>query len=124
MFFETAITLPLTRLRGLHSLIEKVETEAKEKNITEESILSARLAPDMFPFVKQIQIATDNAKGIASRLARREMPKYEDNEANLSELKARLMKTIQYLETFTPEDFQDAATAEARFPYFPNVKIV
>lgn len=124
MFFETTITLPLTRLRGLHSLIEKVEIQAKEKNITEESILSARLALDMFPFVKQIQIATDNAKGMASRLARREAPKYEDNEATLADLKSRLSKTIEYLETFTPEDFRDAATAEARFPYFPNMKIV
>ena len=69
MFFETTITVPLTRLRGLISLIEKIQTQAQEKNISDETILTARLAPDMLPFAKQIQIVSDNAKGMASRMA-------------------------------------------------------
>ena len=61
---------------------------------------------------------------MASRMARKEAPKYEDDESTLTELRTRLEKTIAYLETFTPEDFADADTAEARFPYFPGVKMV
>ena len=124
MFYESTITLPLTRLRGLVVLLEKIEPQVKEKNMSDADILALRLAPDMFPFGKQIQISTDNAKWMASRMARKEAPKYEDDESTLTELRTRLEKTIAYLETFTPEDFADADTAEARFPYFPGVKMV
>ena len=61
---------------------------------------------------------------MASRLAGKEAPKYEDNETTLAELRARLEKTISYLETFVETDFQNAATAEARFPYFPGMHMV
>ena len=61
---------------------------------------------------------------MASRLAQKEAPKYEDNETTLAELRARVAKTIAYLETFTEADFAHAATAEARFPYFPGVHMV
>lgn len=124
MFFESTITLPLARLRGLIVLLEKIESQANEKNMTDADVLGLRIAPDMFPFAKQIQIVTDNAKGMASRMARKEAPKYEDDESTLAELKERLGKTISYLETFTPLDFADADTAEARFPYFPGMKMV
>ena len=62
MFYESTITLPLTRLRGLVVLLEKIEPQVKEKNMSDADILALRLAPDMFPFGKQIQISTDNAK--------------------------------------------------------------
>lgn len=78
----------------------------------------------MLPFSRQIQIASDNAKGMASRLTRQEAPKYEDTETTLDELKDRLQKTIDYLGTFSESDFSEADTAEARFPYFPGVKLV
>lgn len=92
--------------------------------MSDTDVLELRLAPDMFTFVKQVQIATDNAKGMASRMARKEAPKYEDNEATLAEIRARIEKTIAYLETFSPEDFADAATAAARFPWFAGMKMV
>lgn len=124
MFYESTVTLPMKRLKGLVVLIEKIEPQLSEKNMSDADVLALRLAPDMFAFAKQIQIATDNAKGMASRMARVEAPKYEDNESTLGELKARLEKTIAYLETFTPEHFSEADTAEARFPYFPGMKMV
>lgn len=116
MFYESTVTLPMKRLKGLVALIEKIEPQLTEKNMSDADVLALRLAPDMFPFAKQIQIATDNAKGMVSRMTRTEAPKYEDNESTLGELKARLEKTIAYLETFTPEHFSEADTAEARFP--------
>jgi hypothetical protein len=86
MFFELAITLPLGRLRALRTLIDTIESQKSEKNMTDESILAARLTPDMLPFVKQIQISTDNAKGMACRLANQDIPSYEDTETTLLEL--------------------------------------
>ena len=59
----------------------------------------------MFPFVRQIQIATDNAKGMASRLSGREVPSFSDDESSLAELIARIDKTIEYLETLQEKDF-------------------
>lgn len=61
---------------------------------------------------------------MASRMARVEAPKFEDNETTITDLKARLDKTIAYLESFSPEQFAEADTAEARFPYFPGMKMV
>ncbi len=124
MFFETTITLPIVRLQWLISLIEKVQSQAKDKWVDDVAVLAYRLAPDMLPFSKQIQIATDNAKGMVSRLTGKENPKYEDNETTLDELITRLQKTITFLETFSEADFADSATAEARFPWFPGVHMV
>lgn len=124
MFYQTAVTMTSLRLKALIVLIDKVQVEARANGTDESIILDARLAPDMFPFVRQIQIATDNAKGMACRLAGREIPKYDDTEVTLDELRARLQKTIDFLGTFSEADFADATTAEARFPYFPGVKMV
>ena len=73
---------------------------------TSQVFLDARLAPDMFKLTQQVQIATDFAKGASSRLAGREVPRYEDNEASFAELQARIAKTRDYLSTFKPADFE------------------
>lgn len=80
-----------------------------------------RLTADMFPFSKQIQIASDNAKGMAARLAGKQVPSYEDNETTLAELDARIEKTINYLESLTAKDFEGAEEREARFSWFPGM---
>lgn len=83
-----------------------------------------RLAADMFPLSRQIQIATDNAKGMAARLAGKDLPSYEDTESTLSELVARLEKTIAFLASFSEGDFDGAEAREARFPWFPGMHMV
>jgi uncharacterized protein len=75
----------------------------------------------MFSFARQVQIATDNAKGMASRLAGKDAPVYEDKESTLAELVARIEKTIGYLESLTEADFDGAEEREARFPWFPDM---
>lgn len=92
--------------------------------MNDETILGLRLAPDMFPFVKQIQIASDNAKGMAARLSGKDIPSFEDTETTLDDLKARLEKTIAFIQTLRPEDFVGAERREARFPYFPGLHMV
>ena len=99
-----AASLPPIRrsLTSLRTIIEKAAAHAEAKKIDPSVLLGTRLYPDMFPFSRQIQIASDNAKGTASRLAGVEPPKYEDNESTFPELMARLDKTIAYLDTFKP----------------------
>lgn len=94
---------PLRRsLANLKTLVEKAAAHAEAKKIDPSAITGMRLYPDMFPFSRQVQIATDTAKGTASRLAGVEAPKYEDNESTFAELIARLDKTIAYLDSFKP----------------------
>ncbi len=124
MFYQSTVTLPALRLRALVSLLDKVEVQAKAKWMTDAEVLDLRLTPDMFPLVKQIQIATDNAKGMVSRMAHQETPSYEDNESNFAEIRARLEKTAAYLDSFTETDFADAMTGEFRSKWMPGVKLV
>ncbi|MEJ1959123.1 MAG: DUF1993 domain-containing protein [Nitrosomonadales bacterium] len=100
---------PLRRsLANLKAILEKAAAHAEAKHISPEVLLNARLYPDMLPFSRQVQIATDNAKGGVSRLAGIDPPKYEDNELTFPELVARLDKTIAFLETFKPEQIDGA----------------
>jgi len=82
--------------------LKKAEAKAAERKIDPAVLLNYRLAPDMFALTRQVQIATDMAKGCASRLAGVEIPSYEDKEATFGELIARVEKCIAYLESFKP----------------------
>ena len=93
----------LRTLTNLRAVLEKAAAHAEARKIDPSVLINARLYPDMFPLSRQVQIATDNAKGAASRLAGKEPPKYEDNESTFPELVARIDKTIALLETFKPE---------------------
>ena len=86
------------------------------QRIEESLAQTLRLAPDMLPFPKQIQIASDNAKGCVARLAGVEIPKYEDNEASLAELKARIAKTIDFVKSVPVESFAGAETRAIELP--------
>ena len=86
-------------LRNLATLIEKADAHCAAKKIDPAAITSFRLYPDMFPFTRQVQIACDTAKGAVARLAGVEMPKHEDTEQTFAELKARIAKTIDFVES-------------------------
>lgn len=91
---------PMIRsLANLRSILEKAAAHAESKKIAPSVLVNARLYPDMFPLVRQVQIATDVAKGAVSRLAGLEPPKYEDNESTFPEILARIDKTIALLES-------------------------
>ncbi|MDB5814902.1 MAG: hypothetical protein JWN23_2019 [Rhodocyclales bacterium] len=90
-------------VRALENCIDalnKVAAHAEAKKIEPSVFINARLAPDMFPLSRQIQIASDTVKGGAARLAGEEPPKYEDNETTFPELIGRLRMTIDYLKSF------------------------
>ena len=88
---------------NLAAILEKAAAHAEAKKIDPAVFVNFRLYPDMLPFSSQIQIATDNAKNGVARLAGVEPPKFEDNEATLADLVARLRKTITFLESLKPE---------------------
>ena len=89
-------------LGNLRAILEKGAAHAAAKKFDPAVLVNGRLAPDMFALARQIQIATDAVKGCVSRLAGVEIPKYEDTEATLPDLIARLDKTIAYVKTFKP----------------------
>lgn len=86
-------------LTSLSKWLDAAEAHAAAKKFDPTVLLTARLSPDMLPFTKQVQIATDHAKGAIARLAGIEIPKFEDNEASIADLKARVRKTIDFVQS-------------------------
>jgi len=95
-------------LRNLDAILQKAQAHAEARKIDPAVLMGARLFPDMLPLVKQVQIATDHAKGAVTRLAGAEVPRFEDNKQSFDELRARLAKTIALVESFRPEQFEGA----------------
>jgi len=83
--------------------LDRAEAHAQARKFDPNNYLGLRLAPDMLPFARQIQITSDTAKGCMSRLAGSEIPKWEDNEASLDDLRARIRKTVDHVQAFAVE---------------------
>lgn len=109
-------------LQGLANWLGKAEEYAKQKNFDVNTLLGARLAPDMFPLVRQIQSSCDTAKFMAARLAAKEAPKNPDTEQTVEELKKRIASTIEFLNTIKESDFQGAAERAVTTNYLPPGK--
>ncbi|RWD89094.1 DUF1993 family protein [Mesorhizobium sp.] len=102
--YDISVAVLSARLKALASVLSLAEQNATDRKIDPQVFLTARLAPDMFALTRQVQIATDHAKGAPSRLAGREVPKFEDNESSFEELHARIAKTLDHLATFSAAD--------------------
>lgn len=89
-------------LGSVSALLTTAEAHAEARKIDPTVFLQARLFPDMFPLLRQVQIASDFARGVCARLAGVDVPKYEDTEQSFAELQALLSKTLAFLESFTP----------------------
>jgi hypothetical protein len=101
--YQASVPVFVRALNNLAALLEKAAAHAEARKIDPAVLISTRLYPDMLPLSRQVQIASDSAKGGAARLAGGEPPKYEDNEASIPDLIARLRKTVAYLESIKPE---------------------
>ena len=99
-------------LGNLSAILDKAAAYAEQKKIDPAVLLAARLYPDMFALTKQVQIACDFAKGAVARLAGEEPPKYDDSEATIAQLKARIARTIDYIQSFRPEQLDGSETRE------------
>ncbi|MFM9847015.1 MAG: DUF1993 family protein [Hyphomicrobiaceae bacterium] len=124
------ISLPvfLRMLKNLSAILDKAESFAAARKIEPDVLLNARLAPDMFPLKRQVQLASDFAKGAAARLSGQDIPKWEDAEASFADLKARLAKTADYVASVTPAQLEgsegrDIALTIAKQPVTLNGQI-
>jgi hypothetical protein len=99
--YQASIPVFTRQLNNLSAILKKGEEHALAKKIEPEVFINARLAPDMFPLSRQVQIATDGVKGCAARLAGAEVPSYPDTEKTFAELQARITKTIEFVKSFS-----------------------
>jgi hypothetical protein len=114
--FDAVVTTPLKMLHNLDAILDKAAADIAAGKLDEDAVLHARLAPDMFDFTRQMQLATDFAKSPAARLAGVEVPKIPDEETTLSQLKARIARIADFLKTFKPEQFEGAAQRQIVIP--------
>lgn len=110
--FDVSIPVFRKMLGNLAQILDKAEAHAAARKIDPAVLVQARLFPDMFPLSKQVQIACDFAKGAAARLAGTDVPGYPDDETTLAELKARIAKTVSFIETLKPAQYAGAETRE------------
>lgn len=100
----------------LKHVMEKGVASAKARNFDPGVLVSARLAPDMLPFSKQIQLTSDFAKNSVARLAGIDPPKFEDNETTMEELLARVTKTLAFLDTVSAAALEGSETRDIKIP--------
>lgn len=113
--YDAAVKPGLRMMANLAACLEKGEQHAVARKFDPAVLVDARLAPDMFPLSRQVQIASDTAKIGVARLAGVTPPPFEDKEKTLPELIERAKKTIAFLETLKPAQFEGAEDREIRW---------
>lgn len=108
----TSVPVFSQMLRGLSEVLRKAEAHASTKKLEAEVLLQARLFPDMFPLLRQVQVATDFAKSVTARLAGVEVPKFDDSEKTFAELQARIEKVLAFIGGLEQSRFAEAASRE------------
>jgi hypothetical protein len=101
--FQASVPRLINALNNLSHILDKAQAHIDAKKIDASALIQFRLYPDMLNFTRQIQIASDTAKGVVARLAGVEIPVYEDNEQSIADLKARIAKTVAFIQGFKPE---------------------
>jgi hypothetical protein len=110
--YDASIPVLQRMLRNLSAILDKAAAHASARKIDPAVLLSMRLAPDMFPLIRQVQTSTDFAKAIALRLAGREPPKWDDNEKTIDDLKLRIDRALKLLSEVNRHDLEAAETRE------------
>ena len=108
--YQASVPVLLRGLEQLSNILAKAAAHAEAKKIDPGIFVNARLAPDMFALARQVQIASDNAKGCAARLAGAEVPSYADTETTFPDLQARIAKTIAFVKGFTAAQIDGSET--------------
>jgi uncharacterized protein len=110
--YDVVVPVITHNLKALSAIMAKAEAHCDAKKIKHDAILQFQLFPDMLPFLKQVQIATDYAKGCAARLSAQAVPSFPDDEKSFAELQARLAKTIAFLDSIDAEKFNGAESRD------------
>jgi uncharacterized protein len=118
--YQASVPPLLQMLASLQNVLDKAEAFAAARKIEPGVLLNTRLTPDMFPLVRQIQLAADFAKGGAGRIAGIELPKFPDDETSFAELKTRIAKTVEFLKTLKAADIDGHEAREVTIPVGGN----
>ena len=113
--YDLAVPVATHMLKGFSRILDKAEAHCAARKIDPQALLTDRLYPDMLPFTSQVQIACDFAKGMSARLAGVEVPSHPDNEKSFPELKARIAKTLDFIATLKPEQFNGSESRTITF---------
>ena len=113
---SASVPIFVKTLGNLATWLDKAEAHAAARKFDPSVLLAARLAPDMLPLTKQVQIACDSAKFGVARLAGLDAPKFEDTEATIAELKARVAKTIDYIASVPAAQLDGTETRDVAVP--------
>lgn len=108
--YQASIPVFKQMLGGLSGVLAKAEAHASARKIDPNALLQARLYPDMFALLRQVQVAADFAKSVSARLAGVDVPSFEDSEASFADLQARIAKTLAFIETLTPAQMDGSET--------------
>jgi len=119
-FYDAVVPAYLQMLNSVTGLLTKAEAHCAAKKIDPGVLLGARLFPDMLPLSRQVQLVSDFAAKGCARLTHSEVPSTPDTETTFAELKQRLAKTIDYVKSFKPEQFEGAEARDVTFPSGPN----
>ncbi|TAK53941.1 MAG: DUF1993 domain-containing protein [Gammaproteobacteria bacterium] len=119
--YQASVPVFQKMLRNFDGILDKAAASAAARKFDPQVLLNARLAPDMFHFTRQVQIATAHATGGAARLAGLEPPKFEDNEASFADLKGRLAQAQAFLATLQPAQIDGSEERQIVLKYGPNV---
>jgi uncharacterized protein len=101
--YQASVPRITNMLNNLGAILDKAQAHVDAKKLDAAALTNARLFPDMLAMNRQVHIATDTAKGVVARLAGVEIPAYEDNEISFADLKARVDKTVAFVQSFSPE---------------------
>ena len=115
--YESTIPQFKNTLGQIEKWLDAAVAYAEKKSFDPSVFLNARLAPDQFALVRQIQSACDAAKSVPARLTGQEPPKHPDTETTLDELRARIKTVLAYLDTFEPSHFEGAETRKIELPF-------
>ena len=122
--YEASIHQFKKMLTNLDKWLEAAEAHAQKKSFDPNTLLAARLAPDQYPLVRQVQSCCDAAKFVAARLTGKEAPKHPDTEQTMSEVHARIRSCVAYLETLKSADFAGAETRKVDLPFLEGKHLV
>ncbi len=114
--YQASVPVFRHQLEALSKILAKAEEHVTARKLEPTALLQCRLFPDMFPLIRQVQIASDAAKGGVARLAGAETPVFEDTETTFAQLRERCAKTIKFISTFTPEQIDGSEEREVVLP--------
>ena len=121
--YDLSVPVFSQSLKALSDVLRKAEAFAEAKKIDPSVLLQSRLAPDMFPLVRQVQLASDFAKGGAARTAGVDVPSYADTETDFAGLRARIETTIAFIEAIPRERFDGAEARDITVPMRPEPRV-